>query len=183
MVLTKFSVVIALLAGCDSILGLETEIGPDAGSEHSTAACPAEYTTQIGTKWYRFVAPKMRYWLDADLDCRDDSSPSITHLPVLDDQTELALLHAAVPEPVPWIIYVGYARDVHVDPPAFRAVTGAPLLADSTMWTTDDPDGGADTVVKMSDNSELFDDLPGSGPSLYFCQCDGVAATEVFNLQ
>jgi hypothetical protein len=188
MAFARFIAMLSLLAGCDSFFGFAIE--PDAGSERTADAasangCPDAYTVAIGTKSYRFVAAPMKYWIDAEIDCRDDSSSAITHLPVFEDLPELNLVHAAVPLTAPWNIHIVYARDRNVDPLAYRAVTGAPLLNESTMWADDpaQPEGGDQTIVQMMAQTVLFDSEPQLGPLPYFCQCDRVAATEVFNLQ
>jgi hypothetical protein len=174
--LARLITALSLLAGCDSFFDLTIE--PDGGSAE---ACPGGYTTQIGSKQYRFVT-QAKYWIDAKVDCENDSSSAITHLPVFDDPAELALVHAAVPMAAPWTIHIGYARDVNITPPAYRAVTGAPLLDDSTMWD-DQVDGGDQTVVDMAAHTMLWDTVPRLAPFPYFCQCDGVVAMETFNLQ
>lgn len=190
--MARSRVVVALLfvAGCDRVFGLQPLT---ATADATVEECPADYAP-IGnsTSRYRFGATPTR-WPFADVDCRADTQTAITHLVVFDDVAEIAAVRSAVPLEPPWSLLVGYARDTGSDPYVFRAVTGGVLDRTSPLWADGEPNGDPnsvppapeETVVYIAHATDLFDAPVDwiTGPNPYFCECDGIRATEVFSVE
>lgn len=174
--------IVLALSGCDRLFSGDYVPLADAAGED----CPTTYTVGVGAKRYRSVEAA-NDWSYADADCRDDTTTSITHLPVFETVAELDELRTLLVTPRSWTVPVGYARNIGEAPPVYRAVTGGLLSTSSPLWEPSEPDGANlpdETAVYVTGQVRLFDAPPlwNAGPFPYICQCDGIPATEVFDL-
>jgi len=174
--------VLAVLAGCDQVYGLDRDGEP----------CPADYLPIAGAGAYKIVVEDTR-WLLADAKCKRDTATAITHLVVFEDVVELGLVREAVDAQEPWEVAVGYARDATGDRTRFTAVTGAALEPDSPLWDVGEPNGTftdpdtnkvyEESIGLTSNFLQLFDAPPMYPLEGFVCECDGEPATETFEVE
>jgi hypothetical protein len=149
----------------------------DAG--FSVARCPGSYTIAIASK------PMSRYRVDLTprvltlhRDACNSDALGITHLVVLDDETEAAELQNASGTTN---YYVGaiQARDQPTTSAMWFAVTGGEL-APST-WQINQPNDNADVenneqnAAAADSSSGLLNDIPTNATYYAICECDGLA--------
>lgn len=175
---------VVLGTGCDRVFQLDRDIDAGDPADASLGACPSEYQPVPGGETLYLFVPAGKIWSDAQADCADDSSPSITHLVEFTDDVEVDAVQRAVPFGAPWGAWAGYARDTGSNPTVFFATTGPLLPLASTAWAGNEPDGftvpGEETVTFFGDNFRIADGpatLVGIG---HVCECDGRPVTRTF---
>lgn len=158
----------------------DQQMGPDSGTadgqttDGQMGACPATYTVQSGSHFYRVITTKQA-WMDQKTACAADG-PNM-YLAVPDDQAELTAIFGAAPanEGRFW---------VGIEDPQnnsmFVSVLGAAYPLDNGLWDTLEPDNKpetgnqndpADCGIAVRGTSKVADDRCSSS-YVAVCECE-----------
>jgi hypothetical protein len=183
----RWVALLALLAGCDYVVGLTERIDamPDvmADAAFDPADCPTTYKTVMGAAHRYRVHMVDGSYDESSIACLDDLLR--THLAVLDAPLEPTALRNFVETEAGAEDY--FWLGARQDPTAggvdvgWTWVTGGPI--ERTAWAMNEPNDGTDKLETHEEDFARFSIfesklIDGPGDQMYYalCECDGVPA-------
>jgi Lectin C-type domain len=146
-----------------SLAGPMDAASPDATAPPDAHVCPDDYTANSANGHaYRFRRSR-ESWDDAVEECEDEGEG--IHLVTIEDESELALVHALVNNTIVWV----GASDTAVEG-VFMLVTGE--LATFLPWAIGEPNnsGNEDCVELLA--GTRFNDQGCDTEHAYVCECE-----------
>ena len=145
--------------------------GGDAGTDGPPQApgCPAGYL-KYGTlpSGYRYVTTQAN-WLAAEMDCENDSAPSMTHLIFVETEPE----DGATETLIAGSSKFWSAGNDRITEGTYKNTANQPQTFLPWKSSQGEPNGAAEDCIYV-DETDFFDDDCNQNHA-YICECDGIA--------